>query len=351
MNQNMIFLPKKCWMILVLTFMLASCSWIEDSRDHCPSGVKVQLYVDASNEFAGLSDTQSFYNEIEEVTLWVFDQDNKYIGVYTESGEELKKTDYIMTLPLNSGNYQFIAWVNADAAHYDFSNHSVGDTSLSDHSLTLKRSDNREQNDKLKPLWHGALNGVNVVSSQYTLARIKMMKKHNIFTTVIQDMTGQNLSGDNYNFRIACDNGIMDGSSALLADNQVSYGAYLVATANVDNDNQAGETRDGTTSTISVARAELNTLKLTTTNPARFIVTNKTTGKDMLNINLTQYLLLTREMAQGSSGSTMTDQEYLDNQHKYNVVFFMGSSGGSDGYQLIMLQINGWIIRLNNTDL
>ena len=117
----------------------------------------------------------------------------------------------------------------------------------------------------------------------------------------------------------------------------------------MSNDNEFGTSRSSNNA-FSVARSELNTLRLTTENNTRFVVTNKNTGKILLNINLTEYLLLTRELAAGSN--TLSDQEYLDNQCNYSIVFFMTPTGNTrEPYVCLTMNINGWIIGLNNSEI
>lgn len=65
-----------------------------------------------------------------------------------------------------------------------------------------------------------------------------------------------------------------------------------------------------------------------------------------MDVDLTHYLLMTRPLFEESSGVELSDQDYLDYEDQFNVIFYLTPMG-----RLEALNINGWIIRLNDAQL
>ena len=71
-------------------------------------------------------------------------------------------------------------------------------------------------------------------------------------------------------------------------------------------------------------------------------------GQNILRLPLTQYLLLSKIY---NDIGEMSDQEYLDRQDSYTLLFFIQSSDTGIPKICPRMQVNGWIIRLNNSEL
>lgn len=333
--------------VLVLLAVLAgACSWIPDGREDCPTGCQVCLRVAMEVKYEGMFNTRTFADEVNDVTIYVFDDNGKFAGQYSESGENLKQNDYTMNLPLDPGYYKMVVWTGVADSCYCLEGLEVGVSDIEDFTLRLERDAGKRQEGRLTPLWHGRIARAEVRAGEYTLLTVDLTKDTNVLTTVLQSASGEDFAGEDYSYEIVTDNGCMNYDNQVLDDEEITYSAYQVETAQVSGDNEIGRAGE----TISVARAELNTLRLMKDRRARFVVKEKSTGKTILNINLTEYLLLTRSLFAGSHGMELTDQEYLDYEDRYSVIFFLTSQGDSS-YACNMLKINGWVIRLNNAEL
>lgn len=100
------------------------------------------------------------------------------------------------------------------------------------------------------------------------------------------------------------------------------------------------------TGEVSLARARLNTLRLLADQEARLVVTDRVSGQKVVDVDLTRYLLMTRPLFEESNGVELSDQDYLDYEDRFNVIFYLTPMG-----KLEALNINGWIIRLNDAQL
>ena len=330
-----------CAVLLLLG--ISSCTMMKEDLANCPSGVLVTLEVAMDVEYRPKYSAQSFADDLNNITLWVFDENNVFIEKFRENGNVLKQNNNTMNLPIDPGNYKMVVWTGIENLSFDVSNMIAGVSVMDDLKVRVVRDISSRHNNKLPSVWNGCLDNVEVKPSEYTNLSIKLTKHTNTIISVLQDVSGTALDSDDYSYEIVAENGYMDYNSRLLSDADITYSAYFVETSLVSDDNNASQQ-------LSVARAELNTLRLMANKPSRFVVTNKITGTTLLSINLTEYLLLTREYFNGSSGTTMSAQAYLDYEDMYRIIFFIAPSSGNS-YVLTSLNINGWIIRVNNAEL
>jgi hypothetical protein len=83
----------------------------------------------------------------------------------------------------------------------------------------------------------------------------------------------------------------------------------------------------------------------------RLIIRERHTERLVLDIDLVQYILLTRERYEQKVGMKLTDQQYLDYEDSFSLMFVLMPTGSIvNPYAMIELRINGWIIRPQNTD-
>ena len=333
-------------MAVLLMLCLGSCSLIKDDL-HCPSGVWLKLEVTMDVEYGGKYSPQSFADDMGRVSVWVFDQNGLYLDKYSDAGENLKNNNNTMNLPIEPGKYKMVVWTGMQDPNYQVLEMTPGVSTMDDLDIKLVRDENNCQSHKLSSLWHGYVADAEVKPSEYTRLSVKLTKNTNTVIAVLQDYSGgTDFDSNDYTFEIVAENGYMDYTNKLLPDADVRYNAYFAETAQVSAGNDD-------TAKLSVARAEMNTLRFMANRPSRFVVTEKNTGAKILNINLTEYLLLTRELYNGSNGAKMSEQAYLDYEDMYRIVFFLAPSGGGSGggggsYFCVMLSINGWIVRLND---
>lgn len=101
---------------------------------------------------------------------------------------------------------------------------------------------------------------------------------------------------------------------------------------------------DITRSVFSAAIAELTVPRLVKGQETRLTVTNRETGETVFSIPLIDYALLVK----GFYNRDMDDQEYLDRQDEYDMVFFLDEG---DRWLDTYIYINSWKVVLQNTGL
>lgn len=91
--------------IVMFVILLSIQSCIKDDRSDCKdSALRLAFRYTLNNQHTDLFET-----EVTKVTVYVFDASNKYVGTYTESGDNLKNKNF-MTISLPEGRYQAIVF-------------------------------------------------------------------------------------------------------------------------------------------------------------------------------------------------------------------------------------------------
>ncbi len=94
--------------------------------------------------------------------------------------------------------------------------------------------------------------------------------------------------------------------------------------------------------TVTALTAEMATLRLMADGQQRFTVENIARGETLMDIDLIRYLDLMRL----DEHAAMPLQEFLDRENTWNIILLMGTDG-----TLLTIQINAWILVLNQTEL
>lgn len=323
---------------------IAGCSWVRDDLTDCPKGCQVQLKVEAGISTEGGFNAAAFRDEVQSLSLYVFDSNGKFVGQFSEQGDKLKQGDYTVDVPIDPGHYKAVAWTGLEDDHYIVSDLVPGTSTIEDLEVLLERNSENRQDEYLGPVWHGKIDDIEVKPNVYQVYEVPMRKTNNNFVVVLHDMNGNPIKGDTFTYEIQSANGRMAHDHSLLEDDVLKYGAYFVETANLsDYDDTKGEEP---VVNLTVARAELNTLRLVKGNPTRLVIRERAGGKLVLDINLIQYILMTREYYENRVGAKLTDQQYLDYEDKYSLMFTMMPTGSIiNPYAMVELRINGWVLR------
>ena len=201
---------------------------------------------------------------------------------------------------------------------------------------------------------------------------ISLAKNTNKLRVVLQNVMGEDMDVNNFSFRIVADNGYMDYDNSLLQDPTIHYLPYYTENVELGADPTPGATVGGQ----YVAVAEMNTMRLMAGRNYRLIIRHHGWEKDVLNVNLNDYLLLTK-----MEGHRISPQEYLDRQDEYSIIFFLtpkvcpdcpdkptppdppgpdnpdnpDNPDGPDpedptivGYACFKIQVKDWVIRIND---
>ena len=299
------------WFVLIGSLIMTSCDSFNEDLLECRLFVKFKY--DYNMEFA-----DAFHSQVDKVELYVFDKDGKFLFKQAEEGSTLGTGSYLMEVKLPVGQYQFMAWAGAHDS-YDITSLQAGVSSITDLKLQLKREETLIIDKELAPLWYGEINNVDFTGTTDQTEVINLIKDTNkvrfVFQGSNEDSWGVDVNA--YTYEIIESNGYLAHDNSLLGDDNLSFRPYHIEQKN-----------------LAAGIVELNTMRFLANRNARFVVTEKATGKKVFNINLTDFLVMTK-----IEGHNMSAQEYLDRESEYKIVFFFADN---DPWLVLQININGW---------
>lgn len=323
-------------------FALHACdSVIYDDEGDCSVNYRVRFRYDYNMKYA-----DAFAHEVNTVTLYLLDREGRIVWQRTEQGEALASGDYAMTVDVVPGEYDLLAWCGTT----DKGSFTIPETTTGrELTCTLNRQHDTEGaafvGEDLDRLFHGWLPEQTFGDTEGTYTyTVPLVKNTNNVRVVLQHISGEPVDKDKFVFAIHDDNGSMDWDNTLLPDEPVIYYAWHTDSGEAGMDTQARSVNDITRSVFSAAIAELTVPRLVKGQGTRLTVTNRETGETVFSIPLIDYALLVK----GFYNRDMDDQEYLDRQDEYDMVFFLDEG---DRWLDTYIYINSWKVVLQNTGL
>lgn len=340
-------------LLLSATFALTACDgMIYDDEGDCDPYYKVRFVYENNLKF-----TDAFHNEVFEVTLYAVDPaSGQIVWQKHESGDELRRQGYLMDVDIDPGRYTLIAWCGeghktsfsvADATVHTGLRCRLDDrTSLGDGTATVS--------NELKRLYHGKEENVEFEDEQGThIKTVYLTKDTNAVHIVLQQLSGESIDHRDFTFTIEGENGFMDWDNSLLPDEKLVYmphdtysGIAGVDVPDYTDDSDAPAGR--AIIQVGAAVAHHTVSRLVKGQDVRVKIYNKSTGDCIVSVPLIDYALLVKGKYNRPDGKPLTDQEYLDYQDDYSMVFFL-----DDGMRWINtdIYINSWHVVLQDTDL
>ena len=321
--------------------LLTACdNVIYDYEGDCSVTYRLKFRYDWNMAFA-----DAFAHEVEAVTLYVLDQEGRVIWQKTEEGEALAAEYYAMTVDVEPGTYDLLAWCGTR----ERGSFVVPDTDRKEGlTCTLQRKHDGTGNaycdQDLDRLFHGYVEG-QVFCSQYGVHtyEVPLMKNTNNIRVVLQHLSGEPIDKGQFEFSITDDNGSMDWDNVVLPDEPVTFYAWRVDAGTAEFEEEVPE---GTQSSLSTAIAELTVPRLMTDHAdrSRLVIRNRENGETVVSIPLIDAALLVK----GYYNREMSDQEYLDRQDVFSMTFFLDED---DRWMDTYIYINSWKVVLQDTEL
>ncbi len=339
--------------------MAVSCGGlIYDDEGDC--SIKVRFRYDMNMKFA-----DAFPHEVERVTLYVLDENGSIVWSKTDGGAALAAEDYSMEVDVPAGRYDLLAWCDS-GDNGSFTVAKAAEKTGLKCSLNLKSdTDGSSYADTdLDGLYHGFLSGADFTAGEGTVT-VSLTKNTNYFNVVLQHISGEPIDKERFAFSIVADNAFMDWDNSLILQGDagdrldlsscvgrrvVDYRAWSVesGSAEVEKRVSSAAKASGSGSGLNVVVAELTTARLVggrnDIHQPRLIVRNIATGDPVLSVPLIDFALLVK----GKYNASMDDQEYLDRQDQYNMIFFLDDE---DRWINSFIYINSWKVVLQDTDL
>ena len=328
---------------------------IYDDLQDCPE-YRVNFRYDWNMKYA-----DAFAHEVKAVTLYVLDSKGSIVASASESGEALAAQDYSMVVKVPAGKYDLLAWCDAnEIGTYSFAE-GTQKTDLTC-SLNKKHSEDGSAyiDTDLDRLYHGFLEGADFSAKKGKVtATVSLKKNTNHYNVVLQHISGEPVNCDDFDFSITADNALMSWDNSLLSDENVEYRAWSVYSGSVALGTKTSAVAEPSAvaelvevpqqpstraDALNVAIAELTTGRLVKGHSPRLNIRNNKTGETVLSVPLIDYALLVK----GNYNRDLDDQEYLDRQDEYDMVFFLDED---DRWFNSFIYINSWKVVLQHTEL
>ncbi|MCF0174633.1 MAG: FimB/Mfa2 family fimbrial subunit [Bacteroidales bacterium] len=324
---------KKTILLLALaTLGFSSCKTVfEDQR---PCDFKVKFVYDYNMKFADAA-----ANEIDNVTLYAFDEDGEVAWQGSIDKAALDSTDYAIKLPLEVAKYNFVAWANGKQMPGAVQWQSGKTKALDDMSRHLPLNSDNSLKSDIVPLFHGSV--VDEVTEYADhIANLHLVKNTNSIQVILQQTAGAQLDFDEGRFQVfvTADNSAYDIDNEFIpVGSPTRYDAWDVKKVITTKATVTGYEGLKAEMTVPRLRPDCN-MRL------QIVDTQSDSTSPLLDISLVDVLLLVRK----HYSETMPAQEFLDRQDEFSLIFFL-----DEGSRWIPthIYVNSWKVVLQDSPL
>lgn len=338
----------------LLTLLVGCDSVIYDYEGDCDPHHKVQFVYDYNLKFA-----DAFPHEVKSVTLYLVNpQTGEIVWQRHESGPEVSAPGYLMDVDVAPGKYQMVAW-GGEGHTSDFNVETFPDRGdcppLRCHLQTRDddtRGDDRHHvSAKLGHLYHGMVELEEFTSNQgLHIHKVEMVKDTNDFHIVLQNINGNPVDPADFSIAINDDNGHLDWDNSLLPGfPAVSYHPWFTGQVSAGIHVSEKDLLEAPSNGLAKAQtqsfaalADLRTSRLVKEGKSEVTV-HKKDGSLVLRLPLTDYCTMVK-----GQHREMDDQEYLDRQDDYSLVFFLDDN---NDWMNAYIYVNSWRIVLQDIDI
>lgn len=354
--KKLLFLTYMAAMLLCGSLLSSCDSVIYDEQGDCDPYHKVRFVFDHNLKFA-----DAFSNEVGEVTLYAVDpQTGEIVWSRHDDSAAVSEPGYLMDMDIDPGQYTLVAWCGpGHRTHFTVNESGEAHRDALRCRLT-HRDEGRPVDDPhhvstaVNHLYHGKLENETFTDQQGVhIHTVKLVKNTNDLHIVLQHVDGRPVNPKDFDFQIVDSNGHMDWDNTLLDDDQLTYHAWWTgsATAGIEQPDgsittptEVTDTRAG--SMASAAIADLRTSRLVKGQDAKVRITRASDGEEVLSLPLIDFAVMVK-----GQHRYMEDQEYLDRQDDYNMLFFLHDKDGKMQWLDTHIYVNSWKVVLQNTDL
>lgn len=322
-----------------------SCdSFIYEDEGDCSPYYKVRFRYERNLKFA-----DAFAAEVNAVTLYLVDETTgKIVWSKHEEGDAVSSEGYLMDVPVDPGRYHLIAWCGKGVGphfdvvktdiHHDLTCSLIHDSwARTDGTVDFKHTSN-----ELKGLYHGRLMSQEFPDEEGThVYTVDLTKDTNEVNIVLQQLSGEPIDKDQFSFYITDANHVLDwtNEAAVEQGDSIVYHPHHTSGGSADI-----EVPEHGSTVFSACVAEISTSRLIKGHKCYLSVVNNESGKLIFRVPLIDLAL----MVKGSHGRDLEDQEYLDRQDKYDMIFFLDEG---NRWMNAYIYINSWKVVLHNIEL
>lgn len=309
--------------------LFSSCDWMNDDLSDCPSGTWLKISYTYN-----ILDVDAASTQVNDITIFAFDKDDKYVDRVDVDSITLHQGYCMVKVPFREGTYHLLIWGGISNRMYQLPNLKAGQTERKSLNISLACDSKNQSDRKLNALFYSSLENI-TINQKYQVITANLIKDTNLFSFILQDEANSPLRQEDFSFTLESANGVIDYKNTPDGTTPVYYLPYQQEVAIMSEQ-------------TPVILARSNTLRIMKGDQTTLSIKHIPSGKNILRLPLTQYLLLSKIY---NEIGEMSDQEYLDRQDSYTLLFFIQSSNSGIPKICTSIKVNGWIIRLNNSEL
>lgn len=365
------FLNNKCCKLVCISAIaltsLSSC--MKDDLTGCPTP-KLSLKFDYTYN---VKEADAFSAEVKNLNVYVFDKNGKFVDTYTESADKFELGHQMEITDLQKGKYTFVclardkqpalAGTRADDAEteFTFTQLTPGISTIEDLQEEMgKKNGDASVNDKQFTALYTAQDTVSFDGTNDAQGKLSLMKCTKTYRVVMlpfePDQKG--FTAENFDVEIKGSAALLDYKGDKVKPKSITYLPFDKKLV----ENHSGKTEvegeivekalvyDLSSSRMFETKDDNKSRGAIGTNDyddKRIVITDKRTGKVIFNHSLPWFLSL---CASDRYGKDWTDQQYLDRQDHYTLVFYVPAP--SSNYSMdARIKVNNWVLNLQNTDL
>ncbi|MCH5228418.1 MAG: FimB/Mfa2 family fimbrial subunit [Muribaculaceae bacterium] len=337
--------PTKVLSLLCITTSLISCEGIYDYEGDCSKSYDVGIKFTRN-----ILEANAFSNKVTSISVLVYNTAGELVYYDKEAGDPLKNDNYYMPIDVKPGTYDIVVWGGLENSNSFLLNNGYIPATLSEASCHLQREEIEGEHysrSPLSPLFHGIARGVVIQDNEeighIRVADIDLTKDTNNIKVILTHNNEETINPDDYSFSVADANGRLNFDNSLLEDKEILYHAHTkYELPTVDIEEKA--TRSAVNVTNSMM-AEIDMSRLMADRNPRLQIHRTDNDEPIVDLPLTQLLL----HAKGEARSSMSNQEYLDRQDEFTLVFFLGDDNGWN--MSAGIYINGWHMSFQYSDI
>lgn len=315
--------------VLGLTGLFSSCIFEDRTCCFLSVGFPYTYHVKEADAF-------SF--EVKDIALYIFDSEGVFVERFHEHSPDAFPKGYRMILPnLEAGTYTFLAVgrnrpIRTDAGEFVFPALEAGKSVLKDFTMRLNTADGVSASD-FAALYDGVLHCELKTGAQYV--DIPMVKLTNRIRVILMPYSGtETLNGEDYRFAISSGAVHLDYEGKMISPVPTRFQPFLYG---VHSSPSASEDEVG-----QAIVADFHLSRLVPEDKPTLVITEN--EKEIITINLA-WLLSLQGIAERRS--EWSDQEYLDRQDAYSIIFFVDRGI----FVKTRIIVNGWVLSMNDVSL
>ncbi len=336
-------LLSRSLVLACLSSAFVSCDAIyDDDLPPCTTETRLLFRYDYNMKYA-----DAFPAEVNSLRIWAFDKQGRPVWSDTRSGAELQEKEFYITVPLEPGTYDFVAWCGLDGNEESFSLLNPSPADISDLSVDMLLKGGSRADDtpslfsdaKFSGLYHVLRKDVvisrNPDANETHEVELSLTKDTNYIKVLLQNLDGSEMKKDDFSIFITADQaGFSHDNMVKQAPEVFRYEPWLV-TSGATSLPEGETSSEGTQTSVSSVLAELSTSRLMADARSYLTVVRNSDNQTIIRVPFIQYLLLVK-----GNYRPMADQEYLDRQDGYSLTFFIDKN--YNWYSKIGIYINSW---------